>query len=179
MCLEGIGEDAKTCMKCDLRAGRHNTVPGEGPCDAEVMLVGEAPGAEEDLSGRPFVGRAGKVLDRALAQAGLDRSKIFITSVIKCRPPGNRKPKTVEILECLPLLQAQIDAIKPKAIGLMGNVAAKAILGVEGVTCLHGQVFQNRYVITYHPAAILRRRELQEDLVSDLKNIKELALSCK
>jgi uracil-DNA glycosylase len=179
MCLGGIAEEAKACMKCDLGAGRHKTVPGEGPCDAEILLVGEAPGAEEDLSGRPFVGRAGKVLDRALAQAVLDRSKIFITSIIKCRPPGNRKPKAWEIEECLPLLQAQIGAIKPRAIGLMGNVAAKAVLGLEGVTGLHGQVFQDRYVITYHPAAILRRRELQEDLVSDLKKLKELSLSRK
>ena len=179
MCLEGIAEEAKACMKCDLGAGRHKTVPGEGPCDAEIMLVGEAPGAEEDLSGRPFVGRAGKVLDRALAQAGLGRSKIFITSVIKCRPLGNRKPKAGEIDECLPILQAQIDAIKPEAIGLMGNVATKAILGLEGVTGLHGRVFQDRYVVTYHPAAVLRRRELQEDLVSDLKKLKELSLRRK
>ena len=179
MCLEGIAENVKACTKCDLGAGRRKTVPGEGPCGAEIMLVGEAPGVEEDLSGRPFVGRTGKVLDWALAQAGLDRSNIFITSVIKCRPPGNRKPKAGEVEECLPILQAQIDAIKPEAIGLMGNVATKAVLGLEGVTSLHGLVFQDRYMVTYHPAAALRRRDLHEDLVSDLKRLKELSLSHK
>jgi len=161
-----------TCHRCPLAEGRKHAVPGSGPVPADIMLVGEAPGKEEDLSGDPFVGRAGRLLDEALVQAGLTRSEVFITSVIKCRPPQNRKPKKAEIDQCRPYLQAQIDILHPKIICLMGNTAAQAVLGRQGVTILRGQVLQDRFLVTYHPAAVLRNRNLMNDFVSDLKRLK-------
>lgn len=157
------------CHLCPLSEERKRAVPGSGPTPADIMLVGEAPGREEDLRGEPFVGRAGRLLDAALVQAGLERSKVFITSVIKCRPPQNRKPKKAEIDQCRPYLQAQIDILHPKIICLMGNTATLAILGRQGVTILRGQILQDRFLVTYHPAAVLRNRNLMNDFVSDLK----------
>ena len=146
-------------------------MPGSGPAPAEIMLVGEAPGREEDLRGEPFVGRAGRLLDEALVRADLERSKVFITSVIKCRPPQNRKPKKAEIDQCRPYLQAQIEFLHPKIICLMGNTATQAVLGRQGVTTLRGQILQDRFLVTYHPAAVLRNRNLMNDFVSDLKRL--------
>ncbi len=163
-----------SCQLCDLAHGRTKAVPGEGPCPARIMLVGEAPGAEEDITGRPFVGRAGRLLDRSLELAGIKRSDVFITSVVKCRPPENRKPERFEIETCHPYLLSQFDMVSPRVIGLMGNVAAKAVLNIQGVSKLHGQVFQDRFIVTLHPAAILRNNNLQDDFVSDLKKIKGL-----
>jgi len=146
-------------------------VPGSGPAPADIMLVGEAPGKEEDLTGMPFVGRAGKLLDAALVQASLERSNVFITSVIKCRPPQNRKPKKAEIDQCRPYLQAQIDYLHPKIICLMGNTATLAVLGRQGVKILRGRILQDRFFVTYHPAAVLRNRNLMADFVSDIKRL--------
>jgi len=158
-----------SCRLCPLSLNRNLTVPGSGPSKADIMLVGEAPGREEDLKGLPFVGRAGRLLDEALEEAGLSRSDVFITSVIKCRPPDNRKPKKKEIELCLPYLQAQMEAIRPRIICLMGNTAAGALLGVQGVTALRGQISRDRFLVTYHPAAVLRNRNLMADFVSDLR----------
>ena len=160
-----------SCQLCDLAIGRTKAVPGEGPFPSKIMLVGEAPGAEEDITGRPFVGRAGRLLDRSLDLAGIKRSEVFITSVVKCRPPENRKPTSIEIKSCHTYMQSQIDLIQPRVIGLMGNVAAKALLNIQGVTTLRGRVYQGRFLVTYHPAAVLRNKNLQSDFVSDLKKI--------
>jgi len=135
------------------------------------MLVGEAPGREEDLTGKPSVGRAGKLLDQALERAGLERANVFITSVIKCRPPENRKPKKSEIDQCRPYLQAQIEILCPKIICLMGNTALLAILGRQGIKALRGQILQDRFLVTYHPAAVLRNRNLMDLFVSDLERL--------
>jgi DNA polymerase len=135
------------------------------------MLVGEAPGRDEDRSGKPFVGRAGRLLDAALDESGLTRSEVFITSVVKCRPPENRKPKKAEIVSCLPYLKAQIELVRPKIIGLMGNTAAMAILGQQGIASLRGRVIRDRFLVTYHPAAVLRNRNLMGEFVSDLKRL--------
>jgi uracil-DNA glycosylase family 4 len=167
--LSRLHQQIRACQLCPLSEDRNFAVPGSGPAPAEIMLVGEAPGREEDLRGLPFVGRAGRLLDGALEQAGLERSKVFITSVIKCRPPQNRKPKKTEIDQCRPYLQAQIDILQPKIICLMGNTATQAILGKQGVTSLRGQILQDRFLVTYHPAAVLRNRNLMEEFVSDLK----------
>ena len=167
--LRSLDQQILTCHLCSLSEGRKCAVPGSGPAPADIMLVGEAPGKEEDLTGKPFVGRAGRLLDAALVQAGLERSKVFITSVIKCRPPQNRKPKKAEIDQCRPYLQAQIDILHPKIICLMGNTATQAILDRQGVTILRGQILQDRFLVTYHPAAVLRNRNLMNDFVSDLK----------
>ena len=169
--ISHLNQQICTCHLCSLSEERKLAVPGSGPSPAEIMLIGEAPGREEDLTGKPFVGRAGRLLDEALVQAGLERSKVFITSVIKCRPPENRKPKKAEIDQCRPYLQAQIDILHPKIICLMGNTATQAILDRQGVTILRGQILQDRFLVTYHPAAVLRNRKLMEEFVSDLKRL--------
>ena len=169
--LSRLNQQICSCRLCSLSEGRKCAVPGSGPAPAEIMLVGEAPGREEDLRGEPFVGRAGRLLDEALVRADLERSKVFITSVIKCRPPQNRKPKKAEIDQCRPYLQAQIDILHPKVICLMGNTATQAVLGRQGVTTLRGQILQDRFLVTYHPAAVLRNRNLMNDFVSDLKRL--------
>jgi len=169
--LSHLDQQICTCRLCPLFQERKHAVPGSGPAPADIMLVGEAPGREENLTGKPFVGRAGRLLDAALVQAGLERSKVFITSVIKCRPPQNRKPKKAEIDQCRPYLQAQIDILHPKIICLMGNTATQAVLGRQGVTILRGQILQDRFLVTYHPAAVLRNRNLMTDFVSDLKRL--------
>ena len=168
-------EDAvSACRLCPLWQARILAVPGAGPAPARLMLVGEAPGREEDLSGKPFVGRGGRLLDRALEQAGLDRSEIFITSVIKCRPPNNRKPLKKETTSCLPYLEAQIKIVRPKVVCLLGNTAAAAVLGRQGIQALRGRIWQERFVVTYHPAAVLRNKNLMADFVSDLERLNSL-----
>ena len=168
-------EDAiSACRLCPLCEGRNNTVPGAGPASARLMLVGEAPGREEDLSGKPFVGRGGRLLDAALQKAGLQRSEIFITSVIKCRPPKNRKPLKKETTCCLPYLQAQMEIVQPKVVCLLGNTAAAAVLGQQGIQTLRGRIWQERFAVTYHPAAVLRNRNLMADFVSDLERLNTL-----
>ncbi len=163
------------CRLCDLSICRTRAVPGAGPSDAEIMMVGEAPGKNEDLTGFPFVGRAGKLLDSALKEAGLNRSEIFITSTVKCRPPENRKPTKSELNLCQPHLMSQIDTIRPKVICLMGNTATSSILGITGVTSLRGQILQGRFLVTYHPAAVLRNRNLMEEFIFDLKKARTAA----
>ena len=168
-------EDAiSACRLCPLWQGRTLAVPGAGPAPARLMLVVEAPGREEDLSGKPFVGRGGRLLDAALQQAGLDRSEIFITSVIKCRPPNNRKPLKKETASCLPYLEAQIKTVRPKVVCLLGNTAAAAVLGRQGIQALRGRIWQERFIVTYHPAAVLRNKNLMADFVSDLERLNSL-----
>jgi uracil-DNA glycosylase len=167
-----LQEKIASCELCPLSLSRNLTVPGSGPSEAEIMLVGEAPGREEDLKGLPFVGRAGRLMDEALDEAGLKREDVFITSVIKCRPPQNRKPNKKEIELCLPYLEDQMDAIRPRIICLMGNTAIQAVLGVVGVTVLRGRILSDRFLVTYHPAAVLRNRNLMADFVSDLREAK-------
>ncbi len=167
--LSHLDRQICACCLCSLSDGRNLAVPGSGPAPADIMLVGEAPGKEEDLTGKPFVGRAGRLLDEALEKAGLERSKVFITSVIKCRPPQNRKPEKREIDRCRPYLQSQIEILHPKIICLMGNTAAQAVLGMQGIAELRGRILQGRYLVTYHPAAVLRNKNLMNDFVSDLK----------
>jgi DNA polymerase len=175
MNLASINEKIASCTLCALSQSRTLAVPGEGPSDAKIMLIGEAPGREEDLSGRPFVGRAGKLLDECLREAGIARREIFITSVIKCRPPNNRKPSRAEIRACGMYLREQIDLINPDVIGLLGNVAASAILGRQGITALRGKFFEDRFLVTFHPAAIVRNKNLKSDFISDLIKIRESA----
>jgi DNA polymerase len=168
-CLTYLHDKIRACRLCPLSQGRNLAVPGSGPSPSDIMLVGEAPGRQEDIVGEPFVGRAGRLLDRALCEAGLKRSELFITSVIKCRPPENRKPKRREIDLCLPYLKAQMKALRPRVVCLMGNTALDAVLGLRGVTALRGRILQDRYLVTYHPAAVLRNRNLMDEFVSDLK----------
>lgn len=180
MNLEDLKSRIISCQLCRLSESRTNAVPGEGSAGATIMLIGEAPGAEEDHTGRPFVGRAGRLLDKLLAEAGVERSQIFITSVVKCRPPANRKPKSDETRICArTYLRPQIDLINPKIVCLMGNVASSALIGRQGVTSIHGQVYDGRFLVTFHPAAILRNMNLKEAFVSDLKNVRNIDETAK
>ena len=158
--LEHIGKQVRNCQKCGL-CDNGLGVPGEGSEEAEVMFVGEAPGRVESVTGKPFAGPSGKLLTKLFELAGLRREAVFITSVIKHRPPMNRKPTRTEITECIPYLRGQLGIIRPKAVVLLGSTALNSILGMEigKITQLHGKTVEREgttYFIAYHPAAGLR-----------------------
>jgi uracil-DNA glycosylase family 4 len=179
--LNELADTIESCTKCPLHKNRKFTVSGEGPIDATMMFVGEAPGRQEDKTGRPFVGKAGLLLNHALAKAGISRLKIFITNVVKCRPPNNRNPHQAEIAACYPYLFQQISIIQPRILCTMGLVAAKHLLPGYGIkpssmSQMHGHLFQQeglpRYVVPlYHPAAIIYNPLLAEIFLADLKKI--------
>ena len=184
MAEEGLAELAarvRVCVLCRLHQGRAHAVPGEGPADARVLLIGEGPGRHEDEQGRPFVGTAGKILDAALAKAGLTRGDVFITNAVKCRPPENRKPRTDEVAACRPYLLAQTRIIRPGAIATLGDTALKGLLdpGTELATARRRRLRHEGIpvIATYHPAAALYNRRLVETLAKDLARAKRAALS--
>jgi DNA polymerase len=153
-----------------------NLVPGEGSATAKVMIVGEAPGAKEDESGRPFVGGAGKLLDRLLAEAGLERGDVFITNVVKARPPGNRDPKADEVAHHLPWLEAQLEVIRPKLLVPLGRHALKRFAPDTTITASHGRVVEHdgrTLFPMFHPAAALRNPKLRETLHEDARALRE------
>jgi DNA polymerase len=177
--LEKLNQEIRNCKKCSLWKSRENAVPGKGPVNAKIMLVGQAPGAMENLKGVPFCGRAGKFLDHLLKIAGIDRKKIFITSPIKCFPPKNRKPKKKEIEACLPYLKKQIEIIKPKKFILLGEVAFSVFFQKdakrpkEKLSNFRGKWIEKdnkEYFITYHPAAGLRFPKIKKILERDFMN---------
>jgi uracil-DNA glycosylase len=177
--LERISSEVRICTKCDLYKGRKLAVPGDGPGDAKVMLIGEGPGAQEDLTGRPFVGSAGKLLAELLASIGLDRSLVFITNIVKCRPPGNRPPRTSETETCVGLyLWPQILVVDPKIIVPLGTPAIKTLLGDNySATGVHGKVFRKEgrlFLPLYHPAAALYDVRLKDTMFKDVKLLREL-----
>lgn len=157
-----VRDDASTCTRCRLSEGRTQVVFGMGDPTADLMFVGEGPGAEEDRQGLPFVGRSGQLLDRLmLEEMGLTRDSCYIANVVKCRPPDNRDPKPDEIAACRPWLETQVDLISPKVIVTLGNFASKLLLDTsEGITKLRGHTYPYRdgvvVVPTFHPAAVLR-----------------------
>ncbi len=176
--LEAIAERIRSCGACPLASTRKNAVPGEGSRSPLVVVVGEGPGAEEDESGRPFVGPAGQLLDKMLAAIGLDRrTNCFITNVVKCRPPRNRDPEALERKACLGYLRAQIEALKPRAILCLGRVAVQTLLDTEeGIGSLRGRFrdFEGRPLIaTYHPSALLRDESLKRPAWEDLKKLRD------
>ena len=159
--LDVIAADASTCTRCPLAGGRTQVVFGRGDPGADVMFVGEGPGADEDAAGLPFVGRSGKLLDRLIAEEmGLARAEVYVANVVKCRPPGNRDPRPEEMTACRPWLDAQIDRVDPRVVVTLGNVATRALLGrPDGITKLRGQTYpwnRRRLIPTYHPSAVLR-----------------------
>ncbi len=172
--LERLHKQIKECRKCGLWKTRRHAVPGEGNPHAEIMFIGQAPGRTEDATGRPFVGRAGKLLTELLEKNGIRRKDVFITSVIKCFPPRNRTPKAGEISACNPFIRKQIELIKPKTIVLLGNIAIKTILGDAGsLDKIHGKKISREgmtYIPTYHPAAAMRFPEIRKKLGMDFKN---------
>lgn len=176
--LAEIREEVSTCKACSLCEGRTNVVFGEGNPHARVMIVGEAPGKNEDLQGKPFVGAAGKFLDELLEVAGLKREDVFIANVLKCRPPSNRNPKPEEIEACATFLRQQTQTISPDVIVTLGNFAAQFILrtGV-GITHLRGTVQRaGRFLVlpVFHPAAAIYDRSKRDVLLSDFERVGSL-----
>lgn len=168
--LEQISSETANCTKCDLHHGRKKAVAGEGPADADILFIGEGPGFHENEQGRPFVGAAGKLLDELLGKIGLRRDEVFITNVVKCRPPGNRDPKPEEIEACTDYLEAQIQAINPKVIVTLGRFSMSRYLPHAKISEVHGQAFRvkGRLVVPmYHPAAALHQGSLRPTLEKD------------
>ena len=178
--LEPLADQIRSCQLCNLHASRTHAVPGEGHPQANILFIGEAPGADEDIQGRPFVGKAGQLLERIIQACGLTREQVFITNILKCRPPGNRDPQAEEIFKCLPYLKQQIGYIQPKVIVALGAHAARTLLNCEeSIGRLRGRFHDChlcpelgplKLMPTYHPAYLLRnyssdnRRRVWEDM---------------
>jgi len=175
--LELIREDLGDCKRCGLHQNRTNIVFGAGNPEAELMFVGEGPGADEDAQGLPFVGRAGQLLNSMIAAMGLQREDVYIANVVKCRPPGNRTPEREECDTCSPFLLRQIAAIQPKVIVALGAVAAKNLLGMnESMAKLRGRWYDfrgTRLAVTYHPAFLLRDPRQKKEAWKDLQMVME------
>ena len=174
--LESIAIEIVECQKCSLSKTRINTVPGSGNPDADILFVGEAPGAKEDEQGIPFCGAAGKFLDEMLGSIGLDRDKIFIANTLKCRPPDNRDPEDSEKAACRPYLDRQVDVISPKLIVCLGRHSVATFMpGAGGISKLHGKVVRRPsgqiYLALYHPAAALHNGGLRKTLLEDFSKI--------
>ena len=181
--MNGLLEETKAkcenCKKCPLGETRTNCVFGEGNENAKIMFVGEAPGEQEDLSGRPFVGRAGKLLDQFLFAVGISRKDVYIANILKCRPPKNRDPLPEEEAECIDYLRDQVRAINPKVIVCLGRISAMKLIKEDfKITKEHGTWFKkgNFYMTAvYHPAALLRDPRKNEEMLADMKKIKEFS----
>ncbi len=172
--LEKIAADVRGCPLCKLARTRKNAVPGEGQLSAKIMFIGEAPGSSEDEKGRPFVGAAGRILDDLLEKAGIERSQVFITNIVKCRPPNNRVPKEDELTACRPYLDRQIALIKPKVICILGKTAYSSLFGGSSITANRGKILARagqKYFLTFHPAAVIYNKGLLSVLEADLKKL--------
>lgn len=176
--LSAFADRIANCRACRLAEGRSVVVFGSGNPDADVMFVGEAPGAEEDRQGAPFVGEAGKLLTRMIEAIGLQRSEVYIANVIKCRPPGNRDPQPDEIAACKPYLMRQIDMIQPRVICTLGRFAAQTLLkSTDSMGKLRGRAYDYQGVAlipTYHPAALLRNPQWKYPTWEDLKLLRKI-----
>ena len=176
--LSRISEELNGCTRCKLHSGRTNLVFGEGSARSGLVFVGEGPGFDEDRLGRPFVGRAGKLLDKMIFALGLERSEVYICNVVKCRPPGNRAPEADEAAACKPFLFRQIDALAPKVLCALGQSAAQAVLETtQGISQLRGKVRLFRgipLVCTYHPAYLLRSPSQKAAAWRDMKEVLKL-----
>ncbi len=177
--LETMADVIRGCTKCPLWESRTIAVPGDGKYSSRVMIIGEAPGKEEDESGKPFVGSAGRYLDHVLEGTGLDRRDFFITNTVKCRPPKNRTPKSLEIKTCTSnYLFEQIELLNPKLIMLLGAVAAKTVLGLKSIGEARGRVIEKygrRYIVGYHPAVRFYREDLGEKVKEDFALLRQEA----
>jgi len=170
-----IREDIGDCTRCKLHKGRHKIVFGDGNPTAELVFIGEGPGADEDLQGLPFVGRAGKLLTQMIEAMGLQRKDVYICNVVKCRPPENRAPEPDEVTTCSPYLLRQIDVIQPKVIVCLGAVAAKTLLETtRGISQFRGEWLQwrgRKLIATYHPAYLLRNPNAKGEVWKDLQKV--------
>lgn len=183
--LDAVAAEIVVCIKCDLWKGRKKAVPGVGNPKSRVLFIGEAPGQSEDLKGEPFVGAAGKFLDTLLSEIGFSRTDVFITNVVKCRPPRNREPKPDEIETCTPYLNKQIGIIQPRFIVTLGNhstayILSKARLPFRSITQARGKVYETSIVglkvavfPTFHPAAALYSARYKKQLEEDFQRIKD------
>jgi DNA polymerase len=187
--LQVIKQNVIKCEKCDLCKTRTNSVPGKGNFKSNVIFVGEAPGRNEDKHGEPFIGVAGKKLSAALEEAGISREDVYITNIVKCRPPKNRVPTTTERDTCKDYLKQEISIIKPKIICILGNTAFNSLLGGSEITKFRGKLVQKEnqlYFLTVHPAATIYNQDLIKvlkkdivklfDLITELKNNKEVQI---
>ncbi len=175
--LQTIAAEVRACQRCPLAAGRKNAVPGEGPADAEIMLIGEGPGFHEDQQGRPFVGPSGQFLNELLASAGYRREQVFIANVVKCRPPGNRDPLPEEIAACDEYLERQIRVINPKVIVTLGRYSMSKFFPGAKISAIHGKArrVNGRVVVAmYHPAAALHQPALREAVEEDFRRLPEI-----
>jgi len=183
--LDAVAAEVVVCVKCDLCKGRKKAVPGVGNPESRVLFIGEAPGQSEDLKGEPFVGAAGKFLNTLLSEIGFSRADVFITNVVKCRPPRNRDPRPDEIETCTPYLNRQIGIIQPKLIVTLGNhstayVLSKAQLPFHSITQARGKVYETTILglkvavfPTFHPAAALYSARYKKQLEEDFQRMKE------
>jgi DNA polymerase len=175
--LNQIAEEVSVCTKCKLHFSRKNAVPGEGPANAEIMFIGEGPGFHENEQGRPFVGAAGKLLDELLSKIGMNRRQVYITNIVKCRPPGNRDPEPEEVETCDQYLERQIQAINPKVIVTLGRYSMARFMPNVKISVIHGQAMKVRgrlIVPMYHPAAGLHQRSLMAAIEDDFSRLPEL-----
>ncbi len=179
--LEKIASEVIGCPLCKLSRSRRNAVPGDGQLSSKIMFIGEAPGKNEDEQGKPFVGAAGMILNQALEKAGIKRAEVFITNVVKCRPPGNRVPENDERSICSQYLDRQISLIAPKIICILGSTAYSSILGGKSITKNRGKIMERnrqKYFLTIHPAAAIYNKNLRSVLNNDLfilsKEIKKM-----
>ena len=170
---EELEESIKDCSQCKLSSGRTNIVFGTGNKEADLMFIGEGPGADEDTQGIPFVGKAGQLMNRAFEGLGINREEVYIANIVKCRPPNNRDPEQDEAKVCINYLRNQVILVKPKVIVLLGRIALTNILGEEyGITASRGKVIEKKgiiYIPTWHPAALLRDENTKIDFWNDLK----------
>jgi uracil-DNA glycosylase family 4 len=172
--LKEVAAEVSVCTKCDLCKGRTKAVPGEGSSHSKIFFIGEGPGFHEDRQGRPFVGPAGQFLDELLASINLKRADVFITNVVKCRPPGNRDPEPAEIAACNDYLDRQIAAINPPVIVTLGRHSMAKFFGNEKISIIHGRArkIDGRICIAmYHPAAGLHQASLKDTIRADFKKI--------
>ena len=177
--LRAIADRVRRCTRCPLHEGRMNAVPGQGVLDPLVMVIGEGPGADEDRRGIPFVGRAGKYLDKWLDAIDVSRDRnAFIGNIVKCRPPGNRDPKPVESDACIPYLREQIELLRPRTILTVGRIASGLLIGTPaGIGSLRGRTYYYDgipLIPTYHPSAVLRNPDLRRPVWEDLKRLATL-----
>ena len=176
--LQAIREDIGDCQRCRLHSSRRNIVFGVGKPNARLVFVGEAPGADEDVQGEPFVGKAGQLLTRIIEAIKLKRSEVYIANVVKCRPPGNRDPQDDEIQTCIPFLKKQLAAIQPRIICTLGRYSTQALLETrEGITALRGRFheLQNgmKVMPTYHPSFLLRYPEKKREVWEDMQKVQK------
>ena len=180
--LENIRQQVTKCTKCDLSKTRNKSVPGKGNFKADVIFVGEAPGKNEDVEGEPFIGIAGKKLSMALENAGITRDEVYITNIVKCRPPKNRVPTTTERNTCQNYLEKEIEIIKPKIICILGNTAFNSILNGNEITKFRGKIARKNnqlYFLTIHPAATIYNQKLIKMLKKDMKKLFKLTKELK